>query len=77
MQVVLGMDTVHSDMGSVLIILHTAGVRILQRSAREHIPPRHRRTIRFPHRHRCSFLRCLPRRPFLPHGLQSQPNRHS
>lgn len=35
MQMVSGMDEIHIDMGNLLLILYTIGVRILQRTAQE------------------------------------------
>ena len=58
-QVVLDMETFHTDMGSVLVLLHTPRVWILQRPPREPLPPRHRWSVRLSHRHCRSLLRRL------------------
>lgn len=75
MQVVRGVDAFHSNMGSLLVLLHPLGVRLLQRSAGESLPARHRRPARLSHRHRRPLLRRLPRLPLPPTCLQSQPHR--
>lgn len=59
MQVVYGMDAFHTDMGSLLVILHTNGVRILQRLAGESFPSRHCRPVGVSRRHGRPLLRRL------------------
>lgn len=73
-QVVPTVDAVHSDMGCLLLILHSAGVWILQRPPGESLPSRHSRPNCLPYRRSCALLCGLPRRSLLPHCLQSQPN---
>lgn len=77
LQVVSTVDAVHSDMGCLLLILHTAGVWILQRPPGESLPSRHSRPNCLPYRRSCALLCGLPRCSLLPHCLQSQPNCYS
>lgn len=63
------MAEVHIDMGSVLFILHSLGVWLLQRTERRPLCARHRGTDRISRRHRLTVLRRLPRQSDLPYGL--------
>lgn len=74
MQVVQGVDEVHTDMGNLLILLHSHGIRVLQGITRESIYTRHCGTTCFPPRHCFPLLSCLPRQSDLPNGLQAHPN---
>lgn len=74
-QVVRGVDAFHTDMGGVLVVLHSSGVRLLPWPTGGPLPPRHRGPIRLPRRHRRPLLRRLPRLPLPSHGLRPQPHR--
>ena len=39
MQVVQGMDEIHTGMGSVLVLLHTPGIRVFQGTERRPLCP--------------------------------------
>lgn len=74
-QVVRGLDAFHFVMGSLLLLLHTSGVRILQRSAGESVHARQRRSASLSHRYHRPLLRGLPWLPFPSHCLRSPPHR--
>ncbi|XP_075111803.1 potassium channel SKOR isoform X2 [Nicotiana tabacum] len=70
MQVVPVVDSIHSDMGDLLLLLHSPGVWVFQRTPRKSVPSGHCRPNCFPHRHRRSLFCCVSRRSFLLHGLR-------
>lgn len=71
MQVLSLLEVFYNSLGSVLILLHTSGVWLLQRPPIQALLAWQCRPDCILYRYRPPFLHCLPRRSHLQNGLQS------
>lgn len=71
MQVLSGLEKIHTSVGYLLILLHTIGVWLLQGIAREPLHIRHYWTGCFSIWHCFAVLACLQRHTDLSNGLQA------
>lgn len=69
MQVVSCMDEVHINVGIVLLLLHTLGIRLLPGIAWQPLCGGHYWPDCFPYRHSFAFLFGLQRQPDVPNDL--------
>lgn len=71
MQVVQGMGEIYTNMGNILVILYSVGVRVLQGTTREPLHFRHCWPGGIPTRHYLAILCGLQGQSFLQNDLQA------